>query len=162
MSAPARDATRRAAAPSLLLELGTEELPPKALRSLGIALAAALHEALQDAGLLGADSGQGQRWFATPRRLAVLIPGVLTRQSDHVVERRGPALSAAFDATGAPTKAALGFARSCGVPVEQLERIESEKGSWLGYREIRRGNPRRSSSPTVSIRRSAAFRYQNA
>ncbi|MCC6201890.1 MAG: glycine--tRNA ligase subunit beta [Gammaproteobacteria bacterium] len=115
-----------AAAP-LLLELGTEELPPKALAGLGAALVEGVRERLTRAALAFGDIES----FASPRRLALLIHDLALRQSDRVSERRGPALAAAYDAAGAPTQATLGFARSCGVTLEQLQITTTEKGRWL-------------------------------
>ena len=119
----------------LLVEIGTEELPPGALSSLSEAFRDQLAAQL-DAHRI--DHGDA-RAFATPRRLAVLVDAVAPTQRDDVQSRRGPALAAAFNAAGEPTKAALGFARSCGVPVEALEREETDKGSWLSYRHRRAG-----------------------
>ncbi|HNL31581.1 MAG TPA: glycine--tRNA ligase subunit beta, partial [Pseudomonadales bacterium] len=113
-----------------LLEIGTEELPPKALPALMQALADLVAAGLRQAAL---SHGQIEP-FATPRRLAVRVRALATRQPDRIEERRGPALSAAFDASGAATPAALGFARSAGVSVEQLERLETDKGVWLVQR----------------------------
>lgn len=111
----------------LLIEIGTEELPPKALSSLSLAFEKGIREGLEKAGLaLG-----HLRRFATPRRLAVLIENLPVRQPDRELERRGPALSAAFGPDGHPTKAAEGFARSCGVTVAELQKQETDKGAWL-------------------------------
>ena len=121
----------------LLVEIGTEELPPKALRTLSEALAAELAAELDAAGLAhGAPTP-----CATPRRLAVLVPGVPATQPDRDVERRGPPLARAFDENDEPTRAALGFARSVGVHMERLVRIETGDGSWLGYRSTKAGAP---------------------
>lgn len=111
----------------LLIEIGVEELPPKALSSLALAFEQGIHEGLEKAGLACA----ALRRFATPRRLAVWVENLPERQTDRRLERRGPALSAAFDAAGNPTKAAEGFARSCGVTVAELQRQETDKGVWL-------------------------------
>lgn len=112
-----------------LIEIGTEELPPRALQ----ALARDFSELLQR-GLTAAElAPESLQVFATPRRLALLLAGVPLQQTDRRIEKRGPAVSAAFDADGKPSKAASGFARSCGVDVEQLERRETDKGSWLYY-----------------------------
>ena len=114
----------------LLVEIGTEELPPKALRALSEAFAAELAAELDTAGLAhGAPAP-----YATPRRLAVLVPGVSGTQPDRDVERRGPPLARAFDENDEPTQAALGFARSVGVEVDRLVRIETGDGAWLGHR----------------------------
>ncbi|HHM05673.1 MAG TPA: glycine--tRNA ligase subunit beta [Gammaproteobacteria bacterium] len=114
----------------LLVEIGTEELPPKALLRLSEAFTAGLRNGLEQAQLGFA----AMRGYATPRRLAVLVEDLATAQPDRINERRGPALQAAFDEEGNPTKAALGFARSCGVTVDELERTENAKGAWLVFR----------------------------
>jgi glycyl-tRNA synthetase beta chain len=119
--------------PDLLVEIGTEELPPKALLALSQALGSELHNALAQAQLLEDDQAD-YRNFASPRRLAVRIPGVRRRQPDQDLERRGPAIQAAFDETGAPTRAAQGFATSCGVSVDKLQRVKTDKGEWLVHR----------------------------
>jgi len=117
----------------LLIELGCEELPAKALVGQAKLLSNGLRKQLADAGLLDADSSV--RWLATPRRLAVIVDAVAERQPDRVLERKGPAEKAAFDADGNPTRAALGFAKSVGLEVDQLDRLENEQGRWL-YAEI--------------------------
>ncbi len=111
----------------LLIEIGTEELPPKALSSLSLAFEKGVCEGLEKAGLTFGEL----RRFATPRRLAVWVKHLPTRQPDRALERRGPALSAAFGPDGKPTKAAEGFARSCGVAVAELQKQETDKGAWL-------------------------------
>ncbi|GAB2728971.1 glycine--tRNA ligase subunit beta [Halomonas garicola] len=119
---------------TLLLELGCEELPPVALDALSDAFAEGIKN-----GLDAADVPFGEvRALATPRRLAVQVSALADKQPDREVERRGPALAAAFK-DGAPTKAAEGFARSCGVGVDQLIELETAKGTWLGYREQQTG-----------------------
>lgn len=120
---------------NLLIEVGTEELPPLALAELSQAFERGLLKALEAAGLTATKSVR----YATPRRLAVCLHGVPERQTDRPIERKGPALSAAFDDDGAATSAAKGFARSCGVTVEQLETLNNENGSWLLYRELKPG-----------------------
>ncbi|MGD8617422.1 MAG: glycine--tRNA ligase subunit beta, partial [Gammaproteobacteria bacterium] len=119
----------------LLIEIGTEELPPKALRTLSLAFADAVSAGLEAAGLEPSPAVA----YATPRRLALLVRELPTAQPDRETVRRGPALSAAFDEEGNPTKAASGFARSCGVAVEQLDQLETERGSWLAFRAVQRG-----------------------
>ena len=119
----------------LLVEIGTEELPPKALRTLSEAFATELAAELDAAGLAHGAAAP----FATPRRLAVLVAGVPGTQPDRDVERRGPPLARAFDENDEPTKAALGFARSVGVEVDRLVRIETGGGAWLGYRSTTPG-----------------------
>ncbi len=121
----------------LLVEIGTEELPPASLLELGAALFERLTAALAGQGLDW--TGSDARWFATPRRLAVLLPGLLKQQPDREEQRLGPALASAFDAAGAPTKAALGFARSVGVEVSQLATIETPRGPRLGHVQRRAG-----------------------
>ncbi len=122
------------AANTLLVELGVEELPPNAIDTLSDALAEGLHRGLRDA-----DVAHGEvHAYATPRRLAVRIEALADKQPDREVEKRGPALAAAFK-DGQPTKAAEGFARSCGVGVDQLIHLETDKGTWLGYREQQQG-----------------------
>lgn len=110
-----------------LIELGTEELPPKALKSLGEAFAQQLEAALTAAEL----SFTSVSWFAAPRRLAVYVSALAESQADKTVEKRGPAVSAAFDADGTPTKAAQGWARGNGISVEDAERLVTDKGEWL-------------------------------
>jgi glycyl-tRNA synthetase beta chain len=110
---------------SLLVELLTEELPPKSLKRLSESLAASLDEGLKGLGFLAA--GSEARPYATPRRLAVLITQVLDQQPDRVVERKGPSVSAGLDASGQPTPALAGFARSCGVDVSKLTREKGDK-----------------------------------
>ncbi|MCG5524992.1 glycine--tRNA ligase subunit beta [Ectothiorhodospira haloalkaliphila] len=122
-------------AQDLLIEIGTEELPPKALRELRDAFAREVTRGLEEAGL---KVGAGQA-YAAPRRLAVWIREVPLRQADQAMERRGPAVSAAFDAEGQPTRAAQGFAASCGVEVSALERMETDKGAWLVHRHVEPG-----------------------
>jgi glycyl-tRNA synthetase beta chain len=113
-----------------LVEIGTEELPPKSL----LALAAAFAEGIEK-GLDAQDLKHGAvERFATPRRLAVRVRRLVERQPDRTIERRGPPLKAAFGADGAPTQAALAFARSCGTDVASLERLETPKGTWLVHR----------------------------
>ena len=114
----------------LLAEIGTEELPPQSLRDLSESFAAAVREGLAGAGL----ECRAVEPFATPRRLALIARGVPSRVPGQVRERRGPALDQAFDGAGAPTRAALGFARSCGVDVGALGRLETPKGTWLVHR----------------------------
>jgi glycyl-tRNA synthetase beta chain len=116
----------------LLIELGTEELPPKALLTLSNHFQTEVLRRLTQAGLQCGPC----RAFATPRRLALLIEQVPARQPDQQIERRGPAVTAAFDALGAPTGAALGFARSCGVEMAALERQATDKGEWLTFRSL--------------------------
>lgn len=129
----------------LLIEIGTEELPPKALLKLSNAFTAGITEGLQKAELeFGAVEA-----FATPRRLAVLIKELDEAQADKAVERRGPALGSAFDGDGNPTKATEGFARSCGTSVDQLEKLETDKGAWLVFRSTQAGQPTSALIPAI-------------
>lgn len=125
------------AARDLLIEIGTEELPPVALKGLSEAFEQGIRDELEKADLGFA----GIKRYAAPRRLAVLVEGLAEGQADKAVERRGPALTAAFDENGNPTKAAQGFAGSCGVTVDQLETLETEKGAWLVFRTNEPGQP---------------------
>ena len=133
---------------SFLLEVGTEELPPRALRGLSEALGAAVRSGLGKARL----DFEGVRIYAAPRRLAVLVAGLASAQPDAIEERRGPALAAAFDSDGNPSKAAQGFARSCGVEVDALEKLETDKGAWLVFRAPQRGRPRTNCCRASSMR----------
>ena len=118
----------------LLIELGTEELPPKTLKTLSDAFTAEILKGLLESELIGDQQLQAATPFATPRRLALLVTDVAAAQPDQVVERRGPAVQAAFDADGQPTAAAQGFARSCGVEVADLQTSKTEKGEWLSFK----------------------------
>ena len=122
---------------TLLVELLTEELPPKALARLGQAFADALGKALGQDGFLSSESAV--RWFATPRRLAVQIASVRDAAPDRTVEVAGPSVKAGLDAAGKPTPALLGFARKNGVAVEQLEQRETPKGPAFFYRATTKG-----------------------
>lgn len=119
----------------LLIELGTEELPPKALAKLSKALLQGVEQGLKKAEL----SYDEIRPYATPRRLALVISKLQTKQPDRVVERRGPAVTAAFDEDGNPTKALLGFAGSCGVEVDDLDTMKTDKGAWLVFKQEQAG-----------------------
>ena len=151
----------------LLVEIGTEELPPKALLRLAESFCWHMVQGLRDAQIRhfnvptqpvvesardyektisqsphlinDPDINMGVRYYATPRRLAVMIKDVAIQQRDRPIERRGPALNAAFDDNNLPTKATQGFARSCGVEVEQLEKLETDKGAWLVFRSTQIG-----------------------
>ncbi len=115
----------------LLIEIGTEELPPKALKKLSDAFTSGVVAGLKDASLEASEVIS----YAAPRRLAILLKGVPVQQADQSVERKGPAKAAAFDGEGNPTKAVEGFARSCGVSAFDLEEIETPKGIWLVFRQ---------------------------
>ena len=122
---------------NFLVEIGTEELPPKALKTLATSFADNVEAELNQAGL----TFDKIEWFAAPRRLAVKVLNLATQQPSKEIEKRGPAVSAAFDAEGKPTKAAEGWARGCGITVEQAERIATDKGEWLVYRAKIEGQP---------------------
>ncbi|HDR1629893.1 TPA: glycine--tRNA ligase subunit beta [Pasteurella multocida] len=117
--------------------MGTEELPPKALKKLATAFAENVEQELNQAGL----AFDNVEWFAAPRRLAVKVLGLATSQPSKQIEKRGPAVSAAFDAEGKPTKAAEGWARGCGISVAQAERVATDKGEWLVHRATIEGQP---------------------
>ena len=122
---------------NFLVEIGTEELPPKALKALATSFADNVEAELNQAGL----SFDKIEWFAAPRRLAVKVLNLATQQPSKEIEKRGPAVSAAFDAEGKPTKAAEGWARGCGITVDQAERIATDKGEWLVHRAKIEGQP---------------------
>lgn len=122
---------------NLLIELGTEELPPKALKKLALGFKDGLTSQL-DAANLSYDSIE---WFAAPRRLALRVNQLESQQADKEVEKRGPAVSAAFDAEGNATKAALGWARGCGIDIADAGRLKSDKGEWLLHKATISGQP---------------------
>ncbi|PAV26931.1 glycine--tRNA ligase subunit beta [Tamilnaduibacter salinus] len=125
------------ASQDFLVEIGTEELPPKALKSLSDAFARGLENAMGDAGL----ESTGVQAFAAPRRLAVRVTGLADAQPDKAIEKRGPAVKAAFDDDGNPTRALTGFAGSVGVSPDQLDTMETDKGAWVVYRSVEQGRP---------------------
>ena len=120
---------------NLLVEIGTEELPPKALRKLA--------EAFRDnmaAELTALELSFSEiNWYASPRRLGLRVAELEVQQKDKVVEKRGPATKAAFDAEGNPTKAAQGWARGCGIDVSEAQTLETDKGAWLLYKATVKG-----------------------
>lgn len=135
----------------LLFELGSEELPPKNLLSLATALHNSIVEGLKAAGLSFSDS----KFYATPRRLAVYIENLSTAQPDQTAEKRGPAIQAAFAPDGSPSKAALGFAASCGTTFDQLQRLTTDKGEWLSFTLAIKGQATQNLIPDI-IRQSLA------
>lgn len=140
-------------ASDLLVEIGTEELPPGSVVALSEAFAAGVAD-----GLSREDLAYGTvTSYATPRRLAVLINDVQNTQEERQIERRGPSVAAAFDADGNPTKAALGFASSCGVEVEQLEQLETEKGAYLAFRTTEVGQSTTSLLPDIVERAASSL-----
>ncbi|MEX0965098.1 MAG: glycine--tRNA ligase subunit beta [Pseudohongiellaceae bacterium] len=128
-----------------LVELGTEELPPKALLTLSNSFLAAVVDGLKKESL---NHGEVKS-FATPRRLAVLVSGLDTKQADRFTERFGPAVETAFDKQGNPTPAASGFARSCGVEVADLSKAEKEGVLKLAYSSTQPGNQTRELLPAI-------------
>ena len=128
-----------------LIELGTEELPPKALFKLSQAFANRIIESLKKAELTFTDV----ETFATPRRLAVKINQLDTQQKDKSSERKGPAVQAAFNDDGCPTPAAEGFAKSCGVNVNELETLETDKGAWLVFKSTVKGQQTKNLLPDI-------------
>lgn len=132
-------------AADFLFEIGTEELPPKALKVLAGRLATEIETRLHSAGLIFTAIES----FATPRRLAVVVTALASAQPTQAIERRGPALGAAFAPSGEPTPAAIGFARSCGVAIENLARVHTDKGEWLVYRAQQAGRPTRELLPPL-------------
>ncbi|MBX8483366.1 glycine--tRNA ligase subunit beta [Pseudomonas cichorii] len=128
-------------AQDFLVELGTEELPPKTLSALGDAFLAGIEKGLQSAGL----TYSAKQVYAAPRRLAVLVTGLATQQPDRSVNLDGPPRQAAFDADGNPTQAALGFAKKCGVDLSEID----QSGPKLRYSQSIIGKPTASLLPTI-------------
>ena len=128
-----------------LVELGTEELPPKALLRLSTAFKQNVEEGIKKSDLSFTDI----KAFASPRRLALLVSNLQVHQQDKQVERRGPALQAAYDDNGNPTRAAEGFAKSCGVNVADLDKLETDKGAWLSYNASQKGESTASLLPDI-------------
>lgn len=120
---------------NLLLELGTEELPPKALRKLAEALQDNFVKLLQQEGLNFGDA----KWYATPRRLALIVKDLDVKQADRELEIKGPAIKAAFDADGKPTKAALGWAHANNIDINDAQRLKTDKGEWLYIKTTKQG-----------------------
>ena len=131
----------------LLIELGTEELPPKSLDELARAFALGICDGLVRRGIEA--NVANAKAYCSPRRLAVLVPDVAMAQPDQATERRGPALNVGFDAEGKPTKALLGFAQSCGVEVAALEKLETDKGAWFVHRAQKKGQPTAALVPEI-------------
>ncbi|MDQ5768327.1 glycine--tRNA ligase subunit beta [Thiothrix subterranea] len=137
----------------LLVEIGTEELPPKALKKLSDAFTAGIVAGLAEAGLVAAEVHA----YAAPRRLAVWLKSVPKQQADQIIERKGPALAAAFDKEGNPSKAAEGFARSCGVAFADLQQIDTDKGGWLIFRQQQVGQQTTALFPAIVEKSLAAL-----
>ncbi len=128
-----------------LVEIGTEELPPKALNKLSLGFAEGIKIRLEKSEL----NYQKIHCYASPRRLAVMIDGLAKEQEDKTIDRRGPALKAAFNAEGKPSSAALGFAKSCGVSVDDLIRLETPQGAWLVFRSLVKGKASNKLMPAI-------------
>lgn len=120
---------------SLLIEIGTEELPPERLNKLGQTWLNLFIEALDKQDM----PHEGGTFYIAPRRMALLIKGLPENQASRNIQRRGPSVAAAFDADGNPTKAVLGFAQSNSTSVDKLERLETDKGAWLVYNSVEQG-----------------------
>ena len=117
---------------TLLIEIVMEELPPKTLKPLSEAFQQNLIKVLKEKQF---DHGQSAL-FATPRRLAVLIDNCNHQQPDQTLERKGPSVKAAYEDDGTPSKALMGFMKSCGITdATQLVQVETPNGAWLAYRE---------------------------
>lgn len=127
------------------VEIGTEELPPKALKTLATAFSDNIVEELSKQNLSHGEVS----WYAAPRRLAVRVNQLALQQQDKVVEKRGPALAAAFDADGQPTKAAAAWAASNGITADQAERLETDKGAWLIHKALIKGESTASLLPAA-------------
>jgi len=121
-----------------LVELGTEELPPKALKTLSDAFLNGITAGLEAAGISFAAATP----FASPRRLAVLVGDIQLQQPDRTIEKRGPS-------TQAPEKAIQGFAGSCGVGMDQLDVMETPKGNYYVYRGVEKGQSTASLLPEI-------------
>ncbi|MDN3452646.1 MULTISPECIES: glycine--tRNA ligase subunit beta [unclassified Psychrobacter] len=120
---------------TILFELGCEELPPKSLKPLRDALQASVTEQLADADI----TFDGIKAFAAPRRLAIQIQGISDKQPDRTEQKRGPAIKAAFDAEGNPTRAAMGFAKGLGIEASELTTINTDKGDYVGFEQTIQG-----------------------
>ena len=120
---------------TILFELGCEELPPKSLKPLRDALQASVTEQLNEAEI----SFDSIKAFAAPRRLALQIQGISDKQPDRSEQKRGPAIKAAFDAEGNPTRAAMGFAKGLGIEASELITINTDKGDYVGYEQVIHG-----------------------
>jgi glycyl-tRNA synthetase beta chain len=132
---------------SLLIEIGTEELPPKALDDLAAAFASGIREGLAKRNI--ACDADGAKTYASPRRLAMLVPGVAKMQPDSVEEVFGPPVTVGRDANGEPTKALVGFAKKCGVDVTALQELAKADGAYFGLRREKRGQPTAALVPEI-------------
>ena len=120
---------------TILFELGCEELPPKSLKPLRDALQSSVIAQLNEAEI----SFDSIKAFAAPRRLALQIQGISDKQPDRSEQKRGPAIKAAFDAEGNPTRAAMGFAKGLGIEASELITINTDKGDYVGYEQTIQG-----------------------
>lgn len=120
---------------TILFELGCEELPPKSLKPLCDALQSSVTEQLTAADI----TFDSIKAFAAPRRLAIQIQGISDKQPDRTEQKRGPAIKAAFDAEGNPTRAAMGFAKGLGIEASELTTIKTDKGDYVGFEQTIRG-----------------------
>ena len=130
---------------TILFELGCEELPPKSLKPLRDALQASVTEQLNEADI----TFDSIKAFAAPRRLAIQIEGISDKQSDRSEQKRGPAIKAAFDSDGNPTRAAMGFAKGLGIDASELITINTDKGDYVGYEQIIQGQATTELLPTI-------------
>ena len=130
---------------TILFELGCEELPPKSLKPLRDALQASITEQLNEADI----TFDSIKAFAAPRRLALQIEGISDKQPDRTEEKRGPAIKAAFDADGNPTRAAMGFAKGLGIEASELTTINTDKGDYVGYVQTIQGQATTELLPTI-------------
>jgi glycyl-tRNA synthetase beta chain len=135
----------KSAAADFLVEIGTEELPPKALRNLMTAFADALAEGLTEGRL----SHNGVTGYASPRRLAALVTDLALAQDERETQQKGPPVSIAIDDDGKPTKTGLAFARKCGVDFDALDRVKTKKGEWLSYSAIEKGQTAEALLPEI-------------
>lgn len=120
---------------TILFELGCEELPPKSLKPLRDALQASVTEQLTEADI----TFDSIKAFAAPRRLAIQVQGISDKQPDRSEQKRGPAIKAAFDSDGNPTRAAMGFAKGLGIEASELITINTDKGDYVGYEQVIHG-----------------------
>ncbi len=130
---------------TILFELGTEELPPKSLKPLQDALKASVEQQLNDANI----QFDSLKAFAAPRRLALQLAGISDKQPDRSEQKRGPAIKAAYDSDGKPTKAAQGFAKGLGIEVDELMTIHTDKGDYIGYEQTIAGQPTTELLPAI-------------
>ena len=130
---------------TILFELGCEELPPKSLKPLRDALQASVTEQLNEADI----TFDSIKAFAAPRRLAIRIEGISDKQPDRSEQKRGPAIKAAFDSDGNPTRAAMGFAKGLGIDASELITINTDKGDYVGYEQIIQGQETTELLPTI-------------